>query len=305
MKKISVILPAYNEAGNLPTLIEKVDRVFSDKKIEGEAIVINDGSLDGTGTVADELAEKYPFLQVLHHRRNMGLTKALSNGFGAASGDIIIFLCSDLQSDPEEDIPKLLSGIEDGSDVVVGWRSGRKEFKKFGSRVYNLVSKFLFGVTVHDQNWIKAFRKAVVKDFILRSDWHRFLVAIAVHKGYSVTEVKTNWYPRTYGESKYGFFRIPIAILDMIVLKAEMKFVENPMRFFGSIGLFFCLLGITIQAGLFFLKNFAMIQLVEYTRLKYFLVSMLMILLGAGSCALGILGEFMVSYMEKINQQKK
>jgi len=306
MEKVSVILPAFNEEGNISVLIEKVNQAFTENNMDGEAILINDGSTDNTGQISEKIAERYPFLKVFHHKKNMGLTKALSNGFRRASGDIIFFLCADLQSDPVEDIPKLLKGIKEGADVVVGWRKGRKEFKRFGSKAYNWVSKILFGVTVHDQNWIKAFRKEFVKNLMLRSDWHRFLVAIAVNKGYKVVEVKTNWYPRTYGESKYGFMRIPIAILDMLVLKIEMMFLENPMRFFGTLGLFFGLFGIGIQVVLFVLKNFSGILLTEYTRLKYFLASILLILLGTGVFSLGLLGEFMVSYLEKIwNKQER
>ena len=305
MGKISVILPAFNEEGNISLLIEKVNKAFTDNYIDGEAILINDGSTDNTGQIAEELAKRYAFLRVYHHKRNMGLTKALSNGFKRASGDIIVFLCSDLQSDPVEDIPKLLEGIKQGADVVVGWREGRKEFKKVGSKVYNWVSKLLFGVNVHDQNWIKAFRKEFVQDLILRSDWHRFLIAIAIHKGYRVVEVKTNWHPRTYGESKYGFMRIPAAILDMLVLKIEMMFLESPMWFFGSLGILFGLLGFGIQVGLFMLKHLSGVFLPEYDRLKYFLVSILLILLGTGIFSLGLLGEFMVSYFEKISNKQE
>ncbi|MBN2125907.1 MAG: glycosyltransferase family 2 protein, partial [Deltaproteobacteria bacterium] len=236
MEKVSVILPAYNEEGNISVLAEKVARAFSVNHIDGEAILIDDGSVDGTGEKAEECARRYDFFRVYHHKKNLGLTKALSNGFRRAAGDIVVFLPSDLQSDPEEDIPKLVEGIRRGADVVVGWRQGRKEFKKFGSKLYNWISKVLFGVTVHDQNWIKAFRKDFIHDLILRSDWHRFLIAIAVHKGCRVEEVKTNWYPRTYGSTKYGFMRIPVSILDMLVLKIEMMFIENPMRFFGTVG---------------------------------------------------------------------
>jgi len=300
VRKVSVILPAYNEAGNIMLLVDKVARAFDQNGIDGEAILIDDGSTDGTGDVAREAQKRHPFLRICTHRRNLGLTKALSTGFKAATGDIIIFLCADLQSDPEEDIPKLLAGFEDGSDVVVGWRQNRQESKKWGSRVYNWVAEVLFDVHVHDQNWIKAFRRDCAKNLSLRSDWHRFIVAIAVAAGYKVNEVQTNWYPRTYGESKYGYSRILIAFLDMIVLKIQMKFLDSPIRFFGGTGILFLVAGLAISAVLFVLKDVVGVVLADTVRIKYFLVSILLILLGAGSLALGILGEFLVSHIDRI-----
>ena len=144
---------------------------------------------------------------------------------------------------------------------------------------------------------------------ILVVDDDKFLRELIVQKlvkeGYKVVEVQTNWYPRTYGESKYGFMRIPIAILDMLVLKIEMMFIENPMRFFGTVGLLFFLFGFGIQIALFFLKNFSGILLPEYTRLKYFLVSILFILLGVGIFFMGLLGEFIVNYLENIKSKQQ
>ncbi|MFC1461665.1 glycosyltransferase family 2 protein [Verrucomicrobiota bacterium] len=304
-EKISVVLPAFNEAGNVEPLLAKIHKVFERLQLQGEVVLINDGSTDGTSSIARQCVSRYPYLRVYDHLKNMGLTKALSRGFEEAEGNIIIFLCADLQSDPEEDIPKLLEGIAKGADVVVGWRQGRRETKRFGSKIYNLISRILFDVKVHDQNWIKAFRKDFVEDLILRSDWHRFMVALAEHKGFKVVEVKTNWYPRTYGQTKFGFMRIPIAISDMLVLKAEMMFIEKPMRFFGSMGAVSFILGMGIIMTLLVLKHCFHILLTEYTRLQYFLLSILLLLAGFGLSALGILGEFMASNFEKVFKHHK
>lgn len=304
-EKISIIYPAYNEAGNIVVLMDKTHKTIVKKELTGEIILVDDGSTDDTAKIACECMKNYPFLKVYSHQKNLGLSKALTTGFQKATGEIVIFLCSDLQSDPEEDIPKLLDGFKSGADVVVGWRQGRMESKRFGSKIYNIVSKSLFGVTVHDQNWIKAFRKKFLDELVLRSDWHRFIVAIAVYKGYKVIEVKTNWYPRTYGKTKYGIMRIPIAILDMVVLKLEMLFVEKPMRFFGSFGIICLCLGIGIDITLFSLKYFAGLLLPEYGRMQYFLLSILLILLGIGTFSLGMLSEFMVSYFEKILKKQR
>jgi glycosyltransferase involved in cell wall biosynthesis len=297
---VSVILPAYNEAGNIPVLFEKIDKAFAQLETQGEAILIDDGSTDGTGDVAKSLQQRFGFVKVLTHRTNRGLTAALSTGIQAAKGEIIVFLPSDLQSDPEEDLPKLLAGFDDGNDVVVGWRQGRMERKKWGSKVYNFVSTLLFDVRVHDQNWIKAFRKSFAKELVMRSDWHRFLVAIAVAKGYKIGEVKTNWYPRTYGSSKFGISRIIISVLDMLVLKIQMLFLESPIRFFGGGGLLLSLAGFGIIGGMSVLKALFGVTITEAYYIRFFLVSVLLVLLGVCMLVMGILGELIISHIDRI-----
>lgn len=296
--KISVVLPAYNEAGNITVLLEKIQVAFMNMGLDGEVIFINDGSTDDTGKIAHECANKFSFLRVIDHHKNLGLTKTLMEGFKKAKGDVIIFLCSDLQSDPGEDIPKLLEGIDSGADVVVGWRQGRKRFRFLGSKIFNRVSGFVFNLKVHDLNWIKAFRREVAQNLILKSDWHRFIVPIAIHKGFKVIEVKTNWYPRKFGRSKYNLMRVPISLLDMIVLKIEMSFIDNPMRFFGSIGalLFFSGIG----SGVILFNNIPEVLLSEYAGLKYFFIMLALFLLGLIFFSFGILSEFIRSYSERI-----
>lgn len=302
MEKISVIVPAYNERDNLPVLIKKIDKAFKAIGLPGEAILINDGSKDGTAEMADSLAAKHNFLKVIHHRVNQGLTEALISGFKSSTGDIIVFLCADLQSDPEEDIPKLLNGMKEGYDMVVGWRQNRKEFKLFGSKIYNLVSRILFGVVIHDQNWVKAFKREILKDLPLRSSWHRFIVAIAVQKGYKIKEVPTNWHPRTYGKSKFGVMRVPIALLDMLTLKFEMLFIKTPMRFFGFTGLFMIGLGGLIFLVLLMMKYFGIYTVMQ--NLPYLITAIFLILFGIQILTVGLLGELVVAYFERERQER-
>jgi len=128
--------------------------------------------------------------------------------------------------------------MDEGYDVVAGWRQGRRERKVMASGIYNLVSRLLFDVQAHDMNWIKGFRREVVESLPpLRSDWHRFLLHIAAHQGYRIGEVRTNWYPRRSGRSKYGLGRIPISLLDVLVIRFLLTFSSAPMRFFGGLGL--------------------------------------------------------------------
>ena len=294
---ISVILPAHNEAGNIPVLLDKVAIAFEMLGVvDGEAIVIDDGSSDGTGQAVRDCQEKHAFVKLISHPRNQGLTRALVSGFAAATGDIFVFLPTDLQSDPEEDIPKLLGGLDNGYDMVVGWRQGRREFKKWGSKVYNLLSFLLFGVRLHDQNWIKAMRREVVHNIDFRSDWHRFLAAIAVARGYKVGEVKTNWYERTYGSTHYGTGRIINALFDMIVLKVQLLYLDNPIRFFGGLGL--VCIGMGLVLTLFYLLISSGDNLLLLQRL--FILIVLLFFGGALLLTMGILVEILVTHIGRI-----
>lgn len=240
LPSVSVLVPAHNEADNVPLLIDKVGRAFAALGIQdrAELVLVDDGSSDGTADVAAAQAIIYPFLRVVRHRRNLGLTAALRTGFRTVTGDVIVFLPADLESDPEEDIPKLLGKLDEGYDVVAGWRQGRHDGKVLASRVYNTVSRRLFHVDAHDMNWIKAFRRDVLLTMPpLRSDWHRFLLMIAAEQGYKIGEVPTNYYPRRAGRSKYGIGRIPVSFLDVLVVKFLLTFSQAPMRFFGGLGL--------------------------------------------------------------------
>jgi glycosyltransferase involved in cell wall biosynthesis len=247
---ISVFIPARNEAGNLTPLFEKIARVFADHNLAGEVVCVDDGSTDATWTEATACAARFPFIRLFRHRKSLGLTEAMRTAFRNVRGDIVIFLPGDLESDPEEDIPKLVAKMNEGYDVVAGWRQNRRDGKIFASRIYNAVSRWLFGLDAHDMNWIKAFRREVLEDIHLRSDWHRFILMIAAEKGYKVGEVPVNFYPRRQGRSKYGFWRIPVSFLDVLVVKFMMTFRRKPMLFFGGVGSGMILTAIGIWAYL-------------------------------------------------------
>jgi glycosyltransferase involved in cell wall biosynthesis len=233
---ISVFIPARNEAGNVTLLMDKLERAFLACHLDGEVIFVDDGSTDATWTEATAAAARYPFLRLFRHRKSLGLTEAMRTGFRHVRGDVVIFLPADLESDPEEDVPKLLNKLNEGYDVVAGWRQNRRDGKVVASSVYNYVSRWLFGLDAHDMNWIKAFRREVIENIHLRSDWHRFILMLAADKGYKIGEVPVNFYPRQTGRSKYGFWRIPVSFLDVLVVKFLMAFSRKPMLFFGGVG---------------------------------------------------------------------
>ncbi len=251
---VSLLIPAHNEAANIPLLLEKINRCFTANDLHGEAVIIDDGSTDDTGTMLDAAKQEYPWLCVVHQRGKHGITEALDRGFRIVKGDTVVFLPADLESDPEEDVPKLLAKLAEGYDVVAGWRQGRRDGKVPASRVYNAISRLLFGVQAHDMNWIKAFRLEVVENLPpLRSDWHRFLLMIAASQGYRIGEVKTNYYPRRAGQSKFGVMRIPTSFLDVLVVKFLLMFSQKPMLFFGSLGMISILSGVGIDLYLLYL----------------------------------------------------
>ena len=254
MPTLSVLIPAYNEADNIQELVERTARAFDELKTPGELIIVDDGSADGTGDAVEALQARYPWLRLIRHRRNRGLTVALQNGFHASRGEFIIFLPADLESHPDEDIPRLYNKLLEGYDVVAGWRQGRADGKEFASAIYNAVSSRLFDVHVHDANWIKGFRREVIEALPpLRSDWHRFLLHIAADQGWRVGETPTTWYPRKAGRSHYGFARIPISFLDVLVIRFLFTFSQAPMRFFGGMGLMSLLVSGVIFSYLAFL----------------------------------------------------
>ncbi len=297
---VSVLVPARNEEGNVAPVIDKIAAAFAAIGLEGEVIFVNDGSTDGTAREAEECARRYPFVRVINHRRNLGLTEAMRTGFRQARGQVIIFLPGDMESDPEEDIPKLLNKMAEGYDVVAGWRQGRRDGKVFASRIYNAVSRLLFNVQAHDMNWIKAFRRQVVENIHLRSDWHRFILMIAAAQGYRVGEVKTNYYPRQQGRSKYGLGRLPISFLDVLVVKFLLTFGRKPMLFFGGLGLTLILIAAIIGAVLLYLWFAFYMQ-----KRPLLLLAGVLALAGLFLILVGFVAELVVSQQERIEDLER
>ncbi|HXF61517.1 MAG TPA: glycosyltransferase family 2 protein [Caldilineaceae bacterium] len=236
---ITVVIPARNEEATVGAVVERAFAAFAELGRPGEVLVTDDGSTDGTSAVLRRLCEHYPALRIFTHRRSQGMTAALQRMFDESRGDLIVLIPADMESDPLLDIPALVRHLEANDlDAVAGWRQGRRDHKVIASGIYNLVMRNLAGVPVHDANWIKAMRREVVESFpLLRSDWHRFLLMIAVHQGFRVGEVKTSYRPRAAGSSKFGWERIPISFLDVLVVKFLLTFSQAPMRFFGGLGL--------------------------------------------------------------------
>jgi len=300
MVKISIFIPAYNEAESLPFVIQKINNFFVKNNISEEVIVVDDGSTDNSKTVLSKLEKRYSFLRVVTHPKNAGLTKAFMTFFKNAQGEIYILIPADLESDPEEDIPKLLNTVQNGGyDLVCGWRVNRKGGKRVASAAYNFLSRFLFNIPVHDFNWIKAFKKEVVQDIHLRSDWHRYIPMLAKARGFKIGEVKVKTYPRKYGESKFGKKRLIIGLFDLFVVKFHYSFLERPMLLFGSIGMMLMGLGFIGGVYLLILK---LLTGVIGNRIPLLFLVVVLILSGIQLFALGLIAEYITTLKEEKNQ---
>ena len=232
---VSVLVPAKDEAENLPLFMQLCDEAFRGRSERYEVIVIDDGSRDATPRVLDELTAKYPFLRTVRHRSQRGIADALRSGYLAARSDVMVFYPADLQFKPE-DIPRLVAPILAGeSDMVTGYKQGVYE-KAFVSGIYNALSRSLFHVPVRDLNNVKAYRREIMADQPARPDWHRYMIVLAAAQGYTVTEIPVPLYPRHAGKSKFGLSRIPVGVLDMLAVWFELRFGQKPLLAFGMLG---------------------------------------------------------------------
>lgn len=232
---VSVLVPAKDEAENLPLFLELCAAMIRAQTARYEVIVVDDGSTDGTARVLEELKARYAFLRTVRHRSRRGIADALRSGYLAAVADVLVFYPADLQFKPE-DIPRLVAPILAGeADMVTGFKQGSYE-KAFVSRVYNALSRVLFDIPVRDLNNVKAYRREIMEVQPARPDWHRYMIVLAAAKGFTVTEVPVPLYPRHAGRSKFGLSRIPVGVLDLLSVWFELRFAQKPLMAFGMLG---------------------------------------------------------------------
>ena len=242
---VSVLVPAKDEAENLPLFMEQARAAFEGSPLRYEVVVVDDGSEDESWTVLQELRARYPFLRLARHRKRRGIADALRTGYLASHGRVLVFYPADLQYKPE-DIPRLVAPIVAGeSDMVTGHKQGVYE-KAFVSRIYNRLSRTLFDVPVRDLNSVKAYRREVMDALPVRPDWHRYMIVVAAASGFSVSEIPVPLYPRHAGKSKFGIGRIPVGVLDMLSVWFELRFGKKPLLLFGMLGAGLFALGVII-----------------------------------------------------------
>ena len=256
---LSILIPVYNEEGNLSLLYEKLMTALKKAGRPYEVIFVDDGSSDGTMEILLDLREKNPNVKIVSFSRNFGQTAALSAGIDVSKGDILIPMDGDLQTDPE-DILLLLQKIEEGYDVVSGWRKDRKDpflTRRLPSKIANKIISLIGGVYLHDYGCtLKAYKRDILKNIKLYGEMHRFIPIYARWIGARVSEIPVRHFPRGSGSSKYGISRIFKVILDLMVVKFLLSYSQKPIYVFGGMGLLI-ILG-AFLAGLFaiYLKYF-------------------------------------------------
>lgn len=247
---ISVIVPIYNEEASLMNLYDQVSEVMRTLNHPWELILVNDGSADRSRERLDELSDRDPAVKVINLRRNFGQTAAMMAGVDYAVGDVIIPMDGDLQNDPR-DIPRLLAKLEEGFDVVSGWRKDRKDSpikRNLLSRLANRIISIISGVSLHDYGCsLKAYRRDVIKNVRLYGEMHRFIPIYASWFGARITEIPVIHHPRRNGQSKYGMERTIKVIFDLMVVKFLSRYSEKPMYIFGAVG--FACLAISFLSG--------------------------------------------------------
>ncbi|MBW3637708.1 MAG: glycosyltransferase family 2 protein [Armatimonadetes bacterium] len=233
---MSVVVPVYNEAENVEILHQKLDQSLRALNLGYEILYVDDGSRDASFEKLDTIAANDENVKVIRFRRNFGQTAAMSAGMENARGEIIIPMDADLQNDPA-DIPRLLAKMDEGFDVVSGWRMKRQDhiWRKIPSRVANGLISRVTGVALHDYGCsLKAYRASILKDVTLYGEMHRFIPAYAAMAGARITEIPVEHHPRVHGVSKYGFGRIQKVALDLLVARFLGKFGQKPIYFFGG-----------------------------------------------------------------------
>ncbi len=298
---VSVLVPAKDEAANLPLFLEQAAAAFATADATFEVIVIDDGSTDDTWAVLGALVDQYPFVRRVRHRRQRGIADALRTGYGQARGDVLVFYPADLQYKPE-DIPRLVAPIlADESDMVTGYKQGKYE-KAFVSRVYNGLSRLLFEIPVRDLNSVKAYRREIMEQLPVRPDWHRYMIVIAAAQGFTVTEIPVPLYPRHAGHSKFGKSRIVVGTLDMLSVWFELRFGRKPLMLFGTLGSFLFLLG--VLTGIVALLMRFVIPPYQGFRPLLNLIEVCLIL-GFLSFATGLLGEQIAGMRAELREMRR
>jgi len=237
--EISIVVPVYNEEENVSPLHEKLNAALTALALSYEILYVDDGSSDRSFALLEEIAARDDHVKLIRFRRNFGQTAAMAAGMQYAAGRVIIPIDADLQNDPA-DIPRLLAKLDEGYDVVSGWRLKRKDniVRRIPSRIANAIISRVSGVNLHDYGCsLKAYRAEVIKDVHLYGEMHRFIPAYAAMVGGRVTEIAVNHHPRVAGKSKYGMGRIFRVMLDLLVVKFLGGYGSKPIYFFGGAGL--------------------------------------------------------------------
>lgn len=301
--KISVVIPLLNEEESLPELSERLESeltILAEDK--WEVIFIDDGSTDNSFEVIKSINQKNNKFKCIRFRRNYGKSAALSIGFKRAKGDYVITMDADLQDDPAE-ISNLINKLDEGYDLVSGWKKKRYDpiSKTLPSKLFNWVTSKAAGIKLHDFNCgLKGYKKEVVKSLTVYGEMHRYLPALANWMGFKVTEIVVQHHPRKFGKSKFGLSRFINGFLDLLTVLLTTKYFKRPLHFFGTVGSFITLLGLSIIT---YLVIEWLLGLTYLSNRPLALFAIGMIIVGVQFLSMGLLGE-MLTKMNNENSKK-
>jgi dolichol-phosphate mannosyltransferase len=302
---LSIVIPVYNEEQSLQELHRQLDEVGKQNNLQLDIVFVDDGSTDGSWAVIQNLVAEDPRISAIRFRRNFGKAAALNAGFAQARGELVMTLDADLQDDPAE-IPGFLAQMEQGFDVVSGWKKTRHDpWHKVGpSRVFNWMVSRLTGVELHDHNCgMKCYRREIFDEVTLYGELHRFVPVLADARGYRVGERVIQHRPRQFGQSKYGLTRFVKGFLDLLTVKFLTGFGQRPQHILGTIGLVSFLLG---GLGMTYLAIYWLVAqvrpdlgLLPLHQRPAVIYSVGLLLLGAQFMSVGVLGELVIAYTQK------
>jgi glycosyltransferase involved in cell wall biosynthesis len=294
---ISVVIPVHDEERSVALLYEELEAALEPGGEAWEAVFVDDGSTDGTFAALTRLHARTANTRVVRLRRNFGKSTALAAGFAQAEGETIVTIDGDLQDDPAE-IPRLLAKLEEGFDLVSGWKTRRRDplRRRLLSRIFNAVTGRVSGLRLHDMNCgLKAYRAEVVRGLALYGELHRFIPVLAHYRGFRVAELPVNHRPRTHGRSRYGLERYLRGFLDLLTVTFMGRYRHRPLHLFGGLGLVLGFLGTAVLVYLTVLK--AMGEAIGHRPLLT--LGVLLVVVGLQFFSLGLLSEMVTSHHEE------
>ena len=305
MKKydLSIVIPVFNEAESIIELNREIKIALSDK-FYYEIIYVNDGSTDNSNEIIKSIIKRNTDVKLIDFYNNRGKSEALNSGFHLSSGKIVVTIDSDLQDDPKE-IPHLINKINEGYDMVSGWKKDRKDpiSKTIPSKFFNLILRFFSGLKIHDFNCgLKAYKHRVVKSINIYGGMHRFIPVLVKENGFSISEIVVNHRERKFGITKYGTSRIFHGLYDFITILFLKKYFNRPLHFFGKYGIILSLIGIAINIFLTYhwFLNIYLQNLVKYSINRPLLyLGVLLVIVGIQFISIGLIGELIVHFSRK------
>ncbi len=299
--KLSIVIPLYNEEESLKPLFEEIRKGVRNLNLDYEIIFVDDGSTDNSLNVIKELNKRDTRVRYISFRKNYGKSAALNVGFKNVTGDVVVTMDADLQDDPLE-IPNLLNKLEEGYDLVSGWKKIRYDpfIKRNSSKFFNWVTRIFSGIKIHDFNCgLKAYRREVVQSIYVHGELHRYIPVLAGWQGFKISEIPVKHHPRRYGKTKFGISRFFKGFVDLITVIFTTRYIRRPLHLFGFVGAISFFIGFVIDAFLTYEWLFSNKPLSNRPLLQ---LGLLLMIVGVQLFAIGLLGEMMVHKFPSENE---